>query len=420
MSTVKQEKRLQLLLLNLLAASVYFFVLFRLDYFHSIHQTIFSTTDSREYRAMGDWLFGDPHEVCSAIRPFLYPALIKCFSIAAGDWGIWFMQFACWLLSINIVFIAVKKLLNVYLAFIAAAIMLTNVSFIVITLHALTETFTIFLLSLYIYSIADFKDRLEDPRFWIKLIFLSTLLVLFKPIFLLMMGIVPVCAAFNLKKSSLRSSRIAFMFLAAATPLLVQAIIFFSQFGRLGISDIGSMTFKKYYYAKFFADQHAIPYDVARGPSESAMHQVSDSIRHVTGSEMIASIRSNPLLAIKVYKGILGLNLKTTSVLIDPLNKSGFNRWMYSTNLIYYWAHWVMMVLVPVVVIMQGFKKNILTFYVLLASPLLLVICISGISYWQGDRLILPALPLFTVLYFITGFHIVKRTFMGSTRYRPV
>jgi len=396
----KKEKVVWLLSLNLLAITVHFFVIQKLGFPGKIQDLFFSTQDAQEYKAMGEWLFGDQRQSCSATRPFLFPLLVKLALSSGSIYGAWFMQFSLWLVSLNFIYTATKILLNKYWAAIAFTIMLLNFSLITLTLHGLTEVMVVFILSCFLRFIATRSDQIKEPGFWHNTLLLLSLLAVVKPVYAILLYvtlIIYLCFAFW--NPSFRKWKSILLVTVSLIPFLMQLSIMKLEHGEFSISRIGEITLRDYYYAKFYADTHRIPFDLAKGPAEKDILQVKEQIQKIPATEIIPRITAEPLLAVKIYTEILLLNLTPPCTLINLDTNRELYLWTYTTNAFYYHAHKVMLLLVPLFFLLQRKNKNVLVPALFLILPLLLILLTSGITYWQGDRVILPSLPLFIVLY---------------------
>ena len=58
-----------------------------------------------------------------------------------------------------------------------------------------------------------------------------------------------------------------------------------------------------------------------------------------------------------------------------------------------------MLLLLPLLLIIKRKDMDALVLLLLLAVSLYLIIGTSGITYWQGDRIVLPSLPAWVILY---------------------
>lgn len=398
-----QRSALWLIAINTIAITFYFFIVLKLGFPESLRETTFYGLDSNEYMAMGEWIFGNPAVSCSDTRPFLFPALIKLFSIFGGELGIWFMHFSLWLVSLNLVFLSIKKMLNAYWAAVAFCVMLINLSFIIYTMHALTEIVTIFLLSYFVWFSTSWHNRTNEPGFWCRLIFITSLAAVVKPLFSVALYLVLLCfIIFLIRKRTLFKRRTFFLLAISLLPVIIQLSIMGVQFGKFTISTIGSVGVRNYFYAKYFADINNIPFPLDGGPTEKDRNYVLSQIDSLSVTDIGKSLSEYPGTALKTYLNILHLNFNYECTIIDWNKYTELAVWTLKTNKNYLKLHMVMLFLLPLTIYLYRKNKDFIIYSSLLLIPLLIIISSSGINYWQGDRYLLVGLPLWSALYTFT------------------
>ncbi|HEY6160390.1 MAG TPA: hypothetical protein VI112_04180 [Bacteroidia bacterium] len=390
------------LCINVCAAAIYFFVAFHFDFPSNIKDTLFSSPDSKEYSAMGDWMFHADGTTCSSTRPFLFPALVHVSYLLGGMTGVWLMNFIFYLCSVNLVFSAVRNLSGLFFAVIAVLIMLVNPGLIAITFHALTEAASFFLLSLLAWVISKRYERENEALFWRYFFLPLALLAVIKPYFAFPFYLSLVLFAFRaVKRKELRTGKMLLRVFIYCFPVLLQFGIMFSQFGKFKLSTIGEVTLRNYYYSKFYADKHGISYDLEVGPTDSCQSLVRQKVAGASESEMLRDIFSSPVDAFGIYFGVIRLNLISPSDLQmkAQYRSERLDLYSYHTNVRYFRIHqFILMVLALFLWLTRKQQEKWVPAFVLLFFELL-IIGVSGISYWQGDRLVLPALPLWITLY---------------------
>ena len=122
--------------------------------------SIFSSNDSLQYRAVGDWIFGAPKPDAAAWRPFLYPLMMGLAERLGGVRGIWLLNVLLWFTTLNFTAAAtyrfVKSELVAAIVFLALAF---NGSLIVLTFKGLTEITAVALLAIWIYGLSHLTLR---------------------------------------------------------------------------------------------------------------------------------------------------------------------------------------------------------------------------------------------------------------------
>jgi asparagine N-glycosylation enzyme membrane subunit Stt3 len=74
---------------------------------------------------------------------------------------------------------------------------------------------------------------------------------------------------------------------------------------------------------------------------------------------------------------------------------------MKITNLFYFYLHCIFLVLLVISIYIshkEKEKRNVII-YSISGTLIYYILISSGISFWQGDRLVLPSLPIFIFLY---------------------
>ena len=144
---------------------------------------LYSTTDAKEYLDVANWFVGGEATYGLSIRPFLYPLVIMV-TTSIGNYGIWIAQILMWLLTINFVFYTIKSFSkNIIFPYIGALIIISNLSLITLTFHALTEIITTFLLSIFCYCIVKKHRTMNKLKFIHSVVLFLTLLTVVKPVF---------------------------------------------------------------------------------------------------------------------------------------------------------------------------------------------------------------------------------------------
>jgi hypothetical protein len=124
------------------------------------------------------------------------------------------------------------------------------------------------------------------------------------------------------------------------------------------------------------------------------------------------------------FKILYAQNLKANingdpSYLSIPKNHEHptFKKFMVKLNAFYYQIHFVAIIPLLICLIILIIKKDIArsVFIFALSSLVLYIFLTSGISFWQGDRLTIIAVPLFTIIYgYLVYFYF---TFFQYTQY---
>jgi len=387
-------KNSQLILLNLILIAGYFILMGFLG-ISVTKDFLFSTTDSVTYLNVTNWFSGLSDFGHARIRPILYPLILLIFYKGFGSFGIWGLQFLCWLLSINLVFITISKWTGrqVY-GFIGAGLMALNFTFFFLTFHALTEVLTVFLLSILIYFITVKIDRVRDFGFFQGCLLILVLLTILKPLFypvvlFLLLVIFPV---YYLKKKFL-NPRNLLVSLLILTPLVLQIGLMKIKYDSLNVSNIGSNTFRDYFYADGLHILKNISYEDALKLAQQE-----------TPDERLKNILANKALFMGLYFVNLKSNIASEPIILNVPYPHKTLHWItFVGNRIVFFLH--LLFLIPVLLtLIRTYRNKQFDHFIFLsvvATLLYIILITSGISFWQGDRLVLPALPLWITLYLL-------------------
>lgn len=398
-----------LLIFNLISLGIYFFVfIFVLNHF-SLNELIFSSSDSKEYHDFGNWLISDSG-YCSFVRPFLYPLISQSFYYLGGAVGLWLMQFIFYVVSINLIFISLSKITkNNFLLFFGSLLLSTNLTFIEITMHGLTEVTTILLLSILVYysTYIILKKDFEFKNFIIILLLFSLLTVV-KPVFSFFIWIGLVILLFKFFKN-LKAFISILLILISLSPLIIQFSIMKINHNEYFISKIGEITLRDYYYRKLYADQNNISYNASTGASDADIRNISKVTDKASTNDILNYVIKHPTRSAKTYFEILYSNINTHSEIINGLHVESFTKWTENVNTTFFFIHFLFLIVV------LFFAKSAIKFYgkrawifLFLYMISCFIILISGISFWQGDRLVLPSMPVWIFVYVVFADLVLK------------
>ena len=372
-------RRLSLLIiLNLIAAISYLLVGWASGSLAHIDTSVFGgSSDSPEYHAVADWIFGARASADeSAWRPFLYPMLIGLAERLGGTRGVWLLNVALWFTTLNVAAAAtyrfVKSNWAVALVFLVLA---TNVSLILLSFEALTEITTVALLAVWIYGITRLTRRSTPSQVAWALLPVA-LLVVVKPEFELLLVVMAVVLAIGIMKSP-GSGLAAVVFVACLIPVAIQLAVSVHFNGSLGISTIGDRTLRRYFLSRL---------DIAIGQSSN----IEMARLHMAGLSNLEAVRfvlNHFGDAVVVFASTLRENLLVGSNFISghPL----IERAVRVTEHAYYY---LLVALIPLVglALLRARDGRL----ALLCIATLNVLLAGGLTFYQGDRITIVALPL--------------------------
>lgn len=384
------------LVVFLVSVFIYFMTVLPFGYFR-LKDTMFWASDSHMYRAVGNWICGIGQTNATLLRPFFYPLFLNISRSFGGVYGIWFFQFLLWILGGLLVYQSVKSSTgSVVLAFIGSFIYASNITLILLTLHALTEVMTTFLLAVLVFLVVNVQKR-QEIYYWPLVIFVSSLLTVTKPVYAFLLGGVLLYrlgfSAFVISRNKMQKKHylVLLYVIFALLPVILQLSIMKIKHNRFAISFIGSRTIRLYYLPKVYGTVNHISVMEAR--KYVAAFDKTEAIKYVLKHYKVS---------LSVYfETILG-NLRTKSNFVKyPRKQVLLDRYMREVNKIYYYLHLLMVIPLLLMVVFLTKKKRWrdLETIGLLSGTLYLIIFTSGITFWQGDRIVLPVLPVWITLY---------------------
>lgn len=388
------NRNIELIILNGISLAVYIFVFFNLNITVS-NEIAFSTSDSKTYFDVVNWLVHGIDSESVSTRPILYPLILLIVTKIGGVYGIWILQTIFWLFTINFIFLTIKKLTRSSIpAFIGTLVFISNLSVIALTLHALTEVTSIFLLSMMIFFLTKNLKRYKEPKFLHICLFFLVLLTIIKPTFSIPLYCILfiVFPLFYLKKH-LKHPMLFFKLLLIFLPLIFQLTIMKTKYDQLTVSTIGHKTFTKYL--------------VAQGVQEIESMDREDSQKAAMSFSREEEI-DYVFEHLPIYKRLYWSNLLEniggrSTYLLFPVGYENHQlaKFMATYNRLTVRLHVVFIfLLLPLLVIF--IKRKMYPQLLLFGSFYLLglyYILVTGISFWQGDRLTLVSIAIWACLY---------------------
>jgi hypothetical protein len=374
------RRLLLLVILNLIAVLSYVLMGWVSSYFAHVFTIVYSTGDSRSYRAVADWIFGARASAPeSAWRPYLYPLLQGLAARLGGTPGVWLLNVAFWFVTLNVVAAAtfrfVKSSWAAALVFLALA---TNVSLILLSFHGLTEITVVALLAIWIYGLSHLTTRPTASQVAWALLPVSLLTVV-KPAFEILLAVMFVVMLIGVIRSTGRGLTAA-VFAACLIPVVIQLAIEVYFNGYFGISTIGENTFRGYFLSRLdVAIGDSINFDMARqkmvglsnlDSARFALDHFNDSVR-----VFFFTLRDN----LQTGTPHLPDRPRIRGALLIPVRAQ----------------FWVLIAMIPLVgVALWRARDGRLA---LLCIGILTIFLAGGLTFGQGDRITVVAFPLWLV-----------------------
>ncbi len=383
-----------LVALNGLAVACYGLVAWRSGYLAHIHSSVFSSVDAGSYRDVADWIFGvraNPH--ASIQRPVFYPLILGLAMRVGDEYGVWLVNVALWFAALNLAGIAAYRFVHqMWATIVVFVVMATNVSLIVLTFHALTETLVLALLALWSYGLTRLTGRITPSQVaWVLLP--VSLLTITKPEFELLLGLVIVVLAVLAWRGE-RPAMAAVAIVLCLSPVMVQVGLMLAFNHFVGLSKIGETTIRTYYMARLYAA-------LAHSSDIRAQALLTANLSNIA---VVQALLAHPGEALSMFLRILRENLTSGSNFITASNPL-LGKAVFFTNYVYAAA---LIVAAPLAAVALWLKRD--GRLALLAAAALNVMVAGGLSFWQGDRLTVIALPVWLLALTLAAAQILSRT----------
>jgi len=375
----------------LLLGLVYVGVVFGFGYGGHVSETMLSLQDARQYQAVADWLVHGGPTRATLIRPVLYPLLLALSELAGGMCGLWIVQILLWLAGGVLLFGALRTLTQrTGAAVVGLLVYASNLTLILLTLHAMPETLVTFGLTAYVWVTAA-RHRLGTERTLLILLALSAALAATKPSYVGLFLVIAAIEAVRLVRlSSSRTAR-AMWIVAACLPVFLQLGIMASRHGVLGLSTIGGAAIRRYAGPELYRQLHG----GSLGEARAQVEPMSDR-------QLASMALASPGTTVGVWLRLVRKNIRSRSPVTDiPAPHPGLSELMQRLNASYFVLHLVMLLptLALMAVLINRRHWQEVAQLALLAVPVVWVMATAGLTFLQGDRIVLPSLPVWISLY---------------------
>jgi len=404
MDRILKKEAFIFLLLNSVALLIYSLVVYNLKV-KVTEDIFFLFPDSISYLNVANWLEKGIETNSLGVRPFLYPLLLLVFMKINGIWGVWFMQAVMWLLSVNFTFISIRRLTkNIKLAYFGALIFMSNISLISYTFHGLTEVCTTFFLSLMIFVLVKIKTKYTNISFGHCILFFLSILTIIKPVFYYFFCAILVIHLLCYNKQYLKFWRNFAWLILAVSPIILQLSVINSKYDKIVISDIGSRAFDNYFFSKGLSKVESIGLQEAR-----------ERVDFFTQSEKLEVIKNNKIEYVKVFLSTVMENVTTHSMVsYYPERTKSYNlaRFMKGINVIFFVIHILFFFPVCFVIysLFERKKYDDLIIVLFLFFLSLYYIFTTGVSFDEGDRLVLPSEVIWICVYLFAFSRVAEKT----------
>jgi len=280
--------------LNVAAIALYVFIGIRMGFFTHMSATLFWSVDSNIYRDVANWLYGaGPNTVESKYRPFLFPLLLGAADRLGGATGIWVLNFLCWLGTVNLTAEAVRRMTGrAVLGAIAFMVLASNISLIVLSFQALTESTNALLESAWIVGLAVAAVPPARPRDIVLLLLPLTLMTVVRPgneVVLLVGAVLLTVAIWRMPRSR---GKAVLATTLCCLPLIFQVGLMAVTNHFFGLSAAGASQFKGYYASQVYASVNGLPSDLKAAQLE---------VEPMSNQELAAFLLTHPGASFHIF-----------------------------------------------------------------------------------------------------------------------
>lgn len=378
--------------------------------FRPADELLLFSPDSQTYFNTGGEFFHFSEQGNSIIRPFFYSCLLRSGHFLGGAWLMVILQSLFWLVSANLVYFGIKCITKHLLYRIAAIVVFSlNISLMTYVFHGLTESITVLLLSIITFLTARSFQKGFNVQYFLKITFLLSLLTVTKPLFQYPALFWVLFGIIRFSKTILAEKKAGVLLVVAVFPILLQLTAMYSKYGIFKISEISELTFDTYLFAQGIRKVEGIT-DIELS-QEIAQNMDPEEKRNYLSEHK------------KTYAMLFAKNVKDNitgdkhSFIIPPgYAAKGYNDFMIIYNETLYSVSRVFLLFFLVISAIDLFTKKLFRNWQQLAIGLLLyyIVFSSGISFWQGDRLVIFSIPLWITLYVLLLTRIINSNFAAG------
>lgn len=383
---------------------VYFIVIsYQLPYGVNDDLILFAP-DSQTYYHTGREFFLWNETGDSIIRPFLYSTILRVFYDLGGAWLLVCFHAICWIASANLIFFGIKFVTShVFTRFVAVGVYMANISLITYAYFGLTELFTVFLLSLACFlTLRTIKNGLNQST-WFQILFIFVLLTVVKPLFQYPFLAIFIVGLFRFRKTVFASRKSRITCVAILLPLVLQVGVMYHKYGMLRISTIDSYTFDTYLIAQGIREIQGVKdidssKQMALSLSKAEKNEFVRANKHKFVSLFFKNVEANILAIDSSFIVPKGYH---ANYWFDYMNDYNMKLFLYSRGIL---VLFLMLSLIDF--LRRKWLKN--WQYIALGLVLYYIVMSSGISFSQGDRLVVFSIPVWICLYVLLAYRLIE------------
>ncbi|MDP1744457.1 MAG: hypothetical protein Q8L90_02705 [Bacteroidota bacterium] len=390
------KKNKDIYLLNYLSIIIYIIVFIVLKIKVSESLMFGTVTDSWTYLSASNEFYKFSEVGYSNIRPFLYPLVILVVNQIFGAIGLWILQVLFWIISINLVFLSIKRVTqNRALSFVGSLIIAMNSSYIVLTFSALTETTTIFLVSLLIYFMSFNVLKLNTLKFFHGCLLILVLLACVKPLFysIVIFMLIIILPFFYFKKYMQTPKSLIYLALITI-PLAYQLTMMKVKYNTFSFSPVVTSLLNNYFLPQGVQQSENISWEAAHMKT-----------KNLSTSEELHYLLENKMVYTGLYFRNMKLNVKAIPWFVLFHKGSHFSEikeYQIFVNSVCYYIHIIFIIPILISLYFVYKRKEMNSYFFLMIVPWFLLYYIFltiPLSLWEGDRYVVICLPIWVFLY---------------------
>ncbi len=363
----------------------------------------FDTIDASSFRILGEFYAGvadqRPVDELIAMRPWVYPLFIGTVDRIAGIWGLIVIQLLLNVITLVALHLAIRRLTSSWLfAWLGTVFVALTPSFTLLAWRGLSESLALALASLVILAFSA-SETLSYRRIGFVLLSLGVLATtrgIFVPLW-----ITAVLAALVWVVIHRDWSRLAWV-APSFVPIAIQLLLSYSLLGQPGLASTGRYNIDGRFFPLVWGHAEL---------GEPVWHSDSLAVlvrqEHPHLSQQLGYLVSHLPTTIRVYGDLLlndHLTANTSFTRTPRLEVMQGQRWWQWQ--IEYFSRWMNIAFAVTHVLILGalvfmlVRRRLPHWRVLaLCGAAALLILPAPLTYWQGDRIIIAAMPFWIVAY---------------------
>jgi hypothetical protein len=356
---------------------------------------MFSAVDAQQYKAYGEYLF-DTGGYASSTRPYLYPLLVEVLFKSGGVQFLWFFQFLLHVVGGMLLFASNRNTLRSVLLWFGIVVLYgMHPTLLAQTSHALTESVITFLICVLVY--VQFSDPSKKTTRSVLVLSVASVI---KPLFLYLFFVVLIALLYRSLRTKSLYKPYKLSITVSIIVVMIQPLIMKKQEGSFFFSKIGGITVQDYYLQLLYARIKSIPFPIQSGPNEKDAQTISSATATWTTKDILIFAAQHPATALLTGGETIISNLDSGSQLLPGTEKTFpmLHKWAKVVRKLTVGFHLLALLGITVLAFRKSAKKWLIQ-HPIPVLTLLYIIITSGISFWQGDRLVIIALPIWLITY---------------------